>query len=1175
MSFTHLSAAQKTDQGRVRKRNEDSILALTKHGVFCVADGMGGAAGGAEASNTIVKQLKEAYCDVAEKQINLSIYEVKEIAKNAIENANVQIRNWAKLNQVSGSGSTVVILLFDRIDKSKALVLWAGDSRAYRIRCNRIKQLTNDHSLAEEAGFKSEKHVPAILRGRITRAVGIHETVKLDEKVLDVKENDLFFICSDGLTRMVSDRIIQQIWRKNSNKDLEIFSRELIDAANEAGGADNISTVIVSVEKFKEEDKNKDGASFGEYWERKIKEQKEGTITFEEDISTPKLPPKFKEKKKKNSLIFGGILLFGICLVVSAIIVGMGQKEKKIIGETSGFIEEQKQKISNAEAPIQVEKAIDEWNDFKVKFEKNSKLKSFVKNFNEIVQEKCKKKFEKCLENAAYSGSIKDGIGYYKWFELAFKWKRVFEKENLGEEKEKWMFDLLDVKWGILFDSFKQNGKLAEISDQLKNNENEIKSNWISSTELEFVKTVEEKYVKDYIENNISIPYQKNIENAWLELFEKGNLKNATDLDELNTQLIEEANVLLGLGKQYVILSDEFVKKEKDVKQFWRDLNLLQKQASEMAWSSWETLEDLKASSQIAKEINLLAENLIGRMPANGKLEVLNECRAIQEEVNQNIRSKFVKLSKGISKKIVNSFITKRIKEGNDELETLKSLTESFPDWMEERPDLTKWENCCSQIFNEMEIQKEWNVFLTTIGNSIEETKQLEKKILEVYGGIYGASVVSLNNWSDLPALRKIEFYNFGTQIIESAILDLRIALSNLDTIYSKFDSDHSLHGNLRCLNECISQKNESRKYDFYEKIINLGMLSNQLSSWINKNSEHNQTNLNKFLSYKGPSLEDLNLEVIDFANWLSEGLFSFNSFFPVDLYYEGNPDEGNPEFLIFFKKGMSNYEKRKDWSSEQLQELMFVINSLGKLTIMPLPEGIVAIINQVQKGVDETKEIASQIQKSVSSVIGNGIQLMVPLESEYGEWSENRNERTKEFLNEWKRMVDTVRSKFERDAKSLRLLLELFSENDAENKVNTLQRFSGDLGNSEIRDTLMKGIGKSQDYNFELNSFLLKFSNASYNDSLDSLDWISSELLNFLNSDLDNIWKFIIKEVCAIVPEEYSGRDDENSYYATFVNIHREIKKLSDKGVPSEELVDQMKRFLEELEKVNKERNL
>lgn len=245
--FTYLTAAAQTDVGCRRKNNEDAFVCLPLQGVFCVADGMGGAQGGEVASHATVEALRDAFTSSPDAPFALTSAASARLIARAIDGASQWIKTRSDARGHLGSGSTAVVLAFDRITPSQALVLHAGDSRAYRLRAGRLCQLSADHSFAAVAGLKDERSLPPRFQGVITRAVGLESFVELEQTASDVQPDDLFLLCSDGLTKMVPDHAIRKLLLHPKGKPLDALAKSLIDAALKAGGEDNVSVLLVRV----------------------------------------------------------------------------------------------------------------------------------------------------------------------------------------------------------------------------------------------------------------------------------------------------------------------------------------------------------------------------------------------------------------------------------------------------------------------------------------------------------------------------------------------------------------------------------------------------------------------------------------------------------------------------------------------------------------------------------------------------------------------------------------------------------------------------------------------------------------------------------------------------------------------------------------------------------------
>ncbi len=246
MSFSYLTAAECTDTGRKRKHNEDALVSFPDHGIFLVADGMGGAAGGEVASRAVVDALRKELESMPSGEAAAGLTERVRATARAFGNASCWIKNRADDLGVSGTGTTAVAIVFDQWRPERAVALHVGDSRAYQVRRGKLTQLTKDHSVAAAAGVR-ETSIPAIFRGVVTRAVGLEKTVAVDQTPVWVAPGDMFLICSDGLTKMISDGAVAKMLSKRGTGDVAVLARNLVDAANQAGGDDNVSVILLRV----------------------------------------------------------------------------------------------------------------------------------------------------------------------------------------------------------------------------------------------------------------------------------------------------------------------------------------------------------------------------------------------------------------------------------------------------------------------------------------------------------------------------------------------------------------------------------------------------------------------------------------------------------------------------------------------------------------------------------------------------------------------------------------------------------------------------------------------------------------------------------------------------------------------------------------------------------------
>jgi protein phosphatase len=236
----NIKFAAKTDVGMKRKLNEDSFCTAEDIGLFLVADGMGGHAAGNIASQTAVDAVKRSLGEWLKKGPPNS-----EIFARAIQLANRAVFEMAeKGNGMKGMGTTIAGILVCDDSFATANV---GDSRIYRIRDNRIEQLSRDHSLVDmqvSMGIITKEDAKkSAYRNIITRAIGKSGTVDVDTKDEEIMKDDLILICSDGLSSLVDDSgILKTI---QNNDDLDAACEELIGLANFNGGDDNITVVLI------------------------------------------------------------------------------------------------------------------------------------------------------------------------------------------------------------------------------------------------------------------------------------------------------------------------------------------------------------------------------------------------------------------------------------------------------------------------------------------------------------------------------------------------------------------------------------------------------------------------------------------------------------------------------------------------------------------------------------------------------------------------------------------------------------------------------------------------------------------------------------------------------------------------------------------------------------------
>ena len=243
MTFEYFHAV---DPGRARSNNEDSVEIDSANALAVLADGMGGYNAGEVASNMATSFIKvELGRWLQEATGHATDTEVRRAMDICVDNANRAIFNAANSNpQYAGMGTTLVVAVFR---DNRLLLGHVGDSRAYRWRAGRLSQITRDHSLlqeqidaglitAEQAAFSANKNL-------VTRAVGVEDTVLLETHLHEVMPGDVYLMCSDGLSDMIDDATIGQLLQ--AHESIASAGTALVEAANEAGGKDNISLILV------------------------------------------------------------------------------------------------------------------------------------------------------------------------------------------------------------------------------------------------------------------------------------------------------------------------------------------------------------------------------------------------------------------------------------------------------------------------------------------------------------------------------------------------------------------------------------------------------------------------------------------------------------------------------------------------------------------------------------------------------------------------------------------------------------------------------------------------------------------------------------------------------------------------------------------------------------------
>lgn len=227
-----------------------------KRNIYVVADGMGGTKGGEIASREVVETVINLFatdCPVIDdKFVLLSDDHIGRKLEYVILSANQKLREHVLAHpELEGMGSTIVAIHFE---DGKLYIGHVGDSRCYRIRNRKITRLTKDHSLVQElyetGQITWEETQTHPKRNIITRALGVADNVTCDIKIDDIQENDVFLLCSDGLSSVILDEEIKEIILQHKD-NLKIICEKLISLANYNGGKDDVTVVILQISDVK------------------------------------------------------------------------------------------------------------------------------------------------------------------------------------------------------------------------------------------------------------------------------------------------------------------------------------------------------------------------------------------------------------------------------------------------------------------------------------------------------------------------------------------------------------------------------------------------------------------------------------------------------------------------------------------------------------------------------------------------------------------------------------------------------------------------------------------------------------------------------------------------------------------------------------------------------------
>ncbi len=240
-------AAARTDRGRKRSSNEDAYSLRADLGFFALADGMGGHAAGEVASQMAVDRMMEEYLAAGSDALSAAELEATLVAATQKANAAIFSRSERELDK-AGMGTTLTTLALTPAERAYR-VAHVGDSRAYRLRADTLVQLTTDHTWVQQQ-VQLGRLLPHLARHHpfaniVTRALGIRDDVDVDVVRGELQPGDVFLLCSDGLTGMLTDGDIGEIVASSATPEAAVAA--LVDAANAAGGYDNVTAVLLRI----------------------------------------------------------------------------------------------------------------------------------------------------------------------------------------------------------------------------------------------------------------------------------------------------------------------------------------------------------------------------------------------------------------------------------------------------------------------------------------------------------------------------------------------------------------------------------------------------------------------------------------------------------------------------------------------------------------------------------------------------------------------------------------------------------------------------------------------------------------------------------------------------------------------------------------------------------------
>lgn len=302
---------ERTDTGRQRRGNEDAYFARSP--LFAVADGMGGAQAGEVASRLAV--------EVLEQGLPNSAGSIEERLRERVREANARINEVGQSDeQRAGMGTTLTVA---HVGEDELTVAHVGDSRLYRLRDGTLERLTDDHTLVDEL-VRQGKLTPEEAdehpqRSIITRALGPERGVEADSRTWPARAGDIYLICSDGLTSMVDEGRVGELLA--GAPSLPAASRALIDAANDAGGRDNITVVLFRLEEVGESGPLQETAEHRAAGEVAVGGAPAASTAVAERVERrePRAPRPRTQARRKRRFPVGPIL---VLFLVSCVLIG-------------------------------------------------------------------------------------------------------------------------------------------------------------------------------------------------------------------------------------------------------------------------------------------------------------------------------------------------------------------------------------------------------------------------------------------------------------------------------------------------------------------------------------------------------------------------------------------------------------------------------------------------------------------------------------------------------------------------------------------------------------------------------------------------------------------------------------------------------------------------------------